>query len=265
MLETLSLKGKTILITGGGTGLGLEMVRATARAGADLVISARRLGPIEEAVREVKDMGRHAMAIQADITDSTQVNRMMEIAFSEFGKIDVLINNAGIVFDDRTPIWDVTDEDWQRGINGNLTGTFYCCRAVAKHMVEQGNGRIINLATGYALRGERDNYMYGCAKAATLQLSRSLTMSLSRHGVTAVTIVPGYFPTHLAQDTGQMASRAEFIPVGRFGAPTEIGLLVVLLASDASSYLNGDFFAIDGGSLAGGFAPTTFAPEIPLP
>ena len=141
MLESMSLEGKTIIITGGGTGLGLEMVRCCARAGADLVIAARRPGPIQEAAQEVRDLGRRALAVPTDVTDSAQVNRMVEQSLAEFSKVDVLINNAGIVSDTRQAIWDVTDEDWRRGIDGNLTGAFYCSRAVAKPMVERGKGR----------------------------------------------------------------------------------------------------------------------------
>lgn len=265
MLASMSLEGKTIIITGGGTGLGREMVRCCARAGADFVIAARRPGPIQETAREVRDLGRRALAIPTDVTDSAQVNRMVEQTLAEFGKVDVLINNAAVLGQPPQAIWDITDEQWRRGIEGNLSGAFYCTRAVAKSMVEKGKGRIINVASGFGLRGNRDGYMYACGKGGVVQLSRALTMSLSRYGITAVTIVPGFFPTNVSEDARQAMSRNEFIPVGHAGDPREIGPLAAFLASDAAAYFNGECFLIDGGGLAGGFAPTGYVPEVPLP
>ena len=127
MLESLSLDGRSVVITGGGTGLGLAMVRALARAGATLTIAGRRSGPIEAAADEVEALGSEAIAVAADVTDSAQVDALMEAAISRFGKIDVLINNAGAVQDNvRKPIWEITDEDWHRIMDVNLTGAFFC-------------------------------------------------------------------------------------------------------------------------------------------
>ena len=263
MLENLSLDGKTIVITGGGTGLGREMTLAMARAGADLVIASRRTGPIEEVAALVRDMGRRSLTVSTDVTDSAQVERLFRTTLDEFGKVDVLLSNAGIVRGQgATPIWDVTDDDWRLGIDTNLTGSFYCARAIARHMVERGEGKIINVASGFGLRGGRDNYMYTCGKGGIVQLTRSLAISLGRHGITSNCIVPGFVPVGEAATVPPQ--RNDFIPTGRGGMPSELGPIAVFLASGASDYMNGEMFIVDGGGLAGGYAPTGHALEIPL-
>ena len=238
MLESLSLDGKSVVITGGGTGLGRAMVRALARAGADLAIGGRRPGPIQEAVDEVKALGRDAVAVPTDVTDSGQVNELISSSIQRFGKIDVLINNAGAVQDNvRKPIWDITDDDWHRIMDVNLTGAFYCSRAVSKPMVDQGHGKIINVASGFGLRGGRDIYMYCCSKGGMIQLTRTLSFNLARHGVTANSIVPGYVPTGNSGATSESLPRSgDFLPIGKLGKPEDFGPLAVFLASSASDY-----------------------------
>lgn len=265
MLEDLSLDDKTIVITGGGTGLGREMTLAMARAGADLVVAARRAGPIEEVATLVRDIGRRSLAVPTDVTDSAQVDRLFQTALEEFGKVDVLLNNAGIVRGQGSiPIWEITDEDWRLGIDTNLTGAFYASRAIAKHMVDRGQGKIINVSSGFGLRGGRDNYMYACGKGGTIQLTRALATSLGRYGVSSNCIVPGFLPTQGTAESRETLPRGEFIPIGRVGDPPEMGPIAVFLASAASDYMNGEMFVADGGGLAGGYAPTGYAPEIPL-
>lgn len=265
MLEKLSLEGKVIIVTGGGTGLGRAMVRALARAGADVCLAARRPGPIEDAAQEVRALGRRAVAVPTDVTDSAQVERMVACAIQALGKVDVLVNNAGLVREHQPkPIWEVTDEEWRVGIDVNLTGAFYCTRAVARHMVERGCGRIINVASGFGLRGGRDIYMYNAAKGGLINLTRALVMSLSRYGITANTIVPGYIPTEGAEAQRASMPRPQFIPVGHFGRPEDLGPVAVFLASDAAAYMNGETIVVDGGALADGYAPTGYAPVVPL-
>lgn len=265
MLEKLSLEGKSVVITGGGTGLGREMTLAMAKAGADLMIASRREGPIQETADMVKDLGRKGFAVSTDVTDSAQVNRLIERALEEFGKIDVMFNNAGIVRGQGSiDIWDITDEQWRVGIDVNLTGAFYCSRAVAKHMVDRGEGKIINVSSGFGFRGGRSNYMYTCGKGGIMQLTRTLATSLGRAGVTSTCIAPGFLPTEGTSESRDTLPRGQFIPIGRVGDPPEMGPIAVFLASSASDYMNGEVFIIDGGGLAGGYAPTGYAPEIPL-
>jgi 2-deoxy-D-gluconate 3-dehydrogenase len=263
--EKLSLEGKGVVITGGGTGLGREMTLAMARAGADIVIAARRAGPIEEVAEEVRALGRKGVAISTDVTDTAQVSRLMESSIAELGKVDVLLNNAGIVRGQGAiPIWEISDDDWRIGIEVNMSSAFYCARAIAKHMVERGQGKIINLSSGFGFRGGRDNYMYCVGKGGIVQLTRVLATSLGRYGITSTCIVPGFIPTEGTDESRLTLPRGEFIPIGRVGHPREIGAVAVFLASEASAYMNGEAFVIDGGGLAGGAAPTGHAPEIPL-
>ena len=263
--EKLSLKGKGVVITGGGTGLGREMTLAMARAGADLVVAARRTGPIEEVTEEVRALGRKAVAVSTDVTDTAQVATLMETAISELGRVDVLLNNAGIVRGQGAiPIWEISDDDWQVGIEVNMSSAFYCARAIAKHMVERGGGKIINVSSGFGYRGGRDNYMYCVGKGGIVQLTRVLATSLGRYGITSTCIVPGFIPTEGTDESRLTLPRGEFIPIGRVGHPHEMGAVAVFLASGASDYMNGEAFIIDGGGLAGGAAPTGHAPEIPL-
>lgn len=266
MLESLSLDGKSVVITGGGTGLGRAMVRAMARAGADIAIAGRRPGPIEEVAEEVKALGRDAVAVPTDVTDSGQVNELIASSIQRFGKIDVLINNAGAVQDNvHKPIWDITDDEWHRIMDVNLTGAFYCSRAVSKPMVDQAHGKIINVASGFGLRGGRDIYMYCCSKGGMIQLTRTLSFNLARYGVTANSIVPGFVPTGNTGATSAAVPRSgDFLPIGKLGRPEDFGPLAVFLASNASDYMTGEMIIADGGGLAGGVTPTGHAPIIPI-
>jgi NAD(P)-dependent dehydrogenase (short-subunit alcohol dehydrogenase family) len=266
LLEQLSLDGKVVVITGGGTGLGLAMVRALARAGANLSIAGRRQGPIDSAASEVQALGGDALAISTDVSDSAQVNRLIATTLEHFGHIDVLINNAGMVQENvHAPIWDITDEDWHRAMDVNLSGAFYCARAVAKPMADRGRGKIINVASGFGLRGGRDIYMYCCSKGGMIQLTRVLAFSLARYGITANNIVPGFIPTRSADSMRETLPRSgAFLPIGKLGRPEDIGPVAVFLASDASNYMTGEMFILDGGGLAGGLTPTGYAPVVPL-
>ncbi len=267
MLERLSLDGQVVVITGGGTGLGLAMVRCLARAGADLVIAGRRPGPIESAAAEVKALGRDALAVPTDVSDSAQADGLIAAAIERFGRVDVLINNAALVSDNApTPIWEISDADWQAALNVNLSGAFYCSRAVSRPMVEQGRGKIINVASGFGLRGGRDIYMYCCTKGGVIQLTRVLSFSLARHGITANSIVPGFIPTTgTDSDIREALPRSgAYLPTGKLGRPEDIGPVAVFLSSRASDYMTGETFTLDGGGLAGGLAPTGYAPLIPL-
>ena len=266
MLEALSLNGKTVVITGGGTGLGREMTLAMAKAGADLIIAARRLAPIEEVAQQVRAIGRKAEAVTTDATDTESVRLLFEHVIKEFGKVDILFNNAGIVREDGPkPIWEITDESWKIGIDVNLSTAFYCSRAISKHMADRGSGKIVNVSSGYGFRGGRDNYMYAAGKGGIVNLTRAMATSLGKYGITTNCIVPGFIPTEITDpDSERSRQRGRFIPIGRTGVPREMGPLAVFLASSASNYMNGEFLVIDGGGLAGGIAPTGHAPEIPL-
>ncbi len=267
MLERFSLDGRVAVVTGGGTGLGLEMVRHLARAGANVAIAGRRPGPIEDAVAEVEALGRQAIAVPTDVGDSAQANALIEATLAHFGRVDVLINNAALVSDSvPTPIWDIADEDWQTALNVNLSGAFYCSRAASKPMADQGSGKIINVSSGFGLRGGRDIYTYCCTKGGIIQLTRVLSFSLARYGITANSIVPGFIPT-VGTDSEireALPRSGQYLPTGKLGVPEDIGPVAVFLASPASDYMTGEILTLDGGGLAAGLAPAGYAPVLEL-
>ncbi len=251
------LAGQVAVVTGGGSGLGRAMAIGLASAGASVAVIGRRVDPLRKTVESIAALGRTGYATSADLTRSEDVERAMGEVERELGPIDTLVNCAGLVSDQGgAAIWDLSDEDWQTGMNGILNPAFYCSRAVAKGMCDRGSGKIINISSGLGLRGARDNYMYACAKGAIIQLTRSLAMSLGRWGVTSNCVAPGFFPTEATDASPMALPTARFIPVGRTGRPEELAPLVVWLASPASDYMTGEVFIIDGGGLAGGYAPT---------
>ncbi len=267
MLETFSLDGKVVVITGGGTGLGLAMVRALARAGANLALAGRRAGPIEGAAQEVIDLGREALVVTTDVTDSKQVDHLISTTLDRFGQIDVLINNAGAVQENvRKPLWDITDDEWNLVMNVNLSGAFYCARAVSKPMADRGKGKIINVASGFGMRAGRDIYMYCCSKGGMIQLTKVLSFNLARYGITANSIVPGFIPTTSTDSEirSTLPRSGEFLPIGKLGTPEDLGPVAVFLASEASDYMTGEMIIADGGGLAAGVTPTGHAPVVAL-
>ncbi len=267
MLETFSLDEKVVLITGGGTGLGLAMVRALARAGANLALAGRRAAPIEGAAQEVVDLGREALVVTTDVTDSKQVDHLIAATLDRFGQIDVLINNAGAVQENvRKPLWDISDDEWNLVMNVNLSGAFFCARAVSKPMADRGKGKIINVASGFGMRGGRDIYMYCCSKGGMIQLTKVLSFNLARFGITANSIVPGFIPTTSTDSEirSTLPRSGDFLPTGKLGSPEDLGPIAVFLASEASDYMTGEMIIADGGGLAAGITPTGHAPVVAL-
>ena len=264
VLDKLNLDGKIAVVTGAGRGLGRAMALALADAGCDIVASARTHPQIEETAELVRANGCRSLVVPTDITDPASVQAMVDATIAEFGRIDILLNNAGgATAGMGKPLEEVTDEEWRLGIDTNLSGTFYCCRAVIPHMLRQGGGKIINLTSGFGLRGGRDNFMYTTAKAGLINFTRSLAITYADRNIQANLIAPGLFP----HDNSAMAEwwrGGKFVPMGRLGRDEELGPLCLFLASDLSSYMNGDILALEGGGLSGGHAPTGFAPVLPL-
>jgi NAD(P)-dependent dehydrogenase (short-subunit alcohol dehydrogenase family) len=273
ILERFGIEGKVALITGGGTNLGKAMSHALARAGADIAVAGRTPETIEETAAEVRTIGRRSAAVPADVTDSAQVDRLMSRVLKEFGRLDILINNAGVargiepsprdpVPKEPGPIWEWTDEMWRRGIDANLTSVFYCCRAVSKHMIARKSGKVINISSAAGLRAARSLFTYCSAKAGVIMLTKTLALTWARENIQVNCIAPGIFRTP-ETDPGVVSLAAGTIPMGRCGEAEEIGPLAVFLASDASNYITGECFVIDGARFVG-YAPAQYAPVIHL-
>lgn len=263
MLETLELDGRAIVVTGSGRGLGRAMALALAEAGASIVCAARTQEQIDSTVAEIAGQGGSAIAVRADVTDSKQVNAIVDACVAEYGKIDVMFANAGIGGGVNAEFWDYPDDAFEEVLAVNLKSNFYSSRAAAKAMVDQGGGGVIvNTASGTALRGNR-GFAYPTAKGGVISLTKSMATMLWAHGIRANVIVPGYVsqrPAANAEEQQIRENRGQFVPVRRLGEWWELGPLAVFLASDASSYITGQQFIIDGGGLAGGLGPTPFAP-----
>jgi NAD(P)-dependent dehydrogenase (short-subunit alcohol dehydrogenase family) len=270
VIERFDLTGKVIVITGAARGLGKQMTLALAKAGADVLTADLLTDQNEQTATEVRDLGRRAVAVTLDVRDSRQCDELIQRCLKEFGRIDVMLSNAGIGEGRglNKPLWEVSDADWADNIAINLSSAFYCARAASRPMIEQGHGVIINLGSGTALRGSPQIFPYAASKAAVISLTKSLAVMLARHNIRVNCIIPGEFarrPSANEQEERFWADRGRFFPAQRVGEPWELGPLAVFLASDASSYLTGQGIPVDGGFLAGGYAPIPFAPAASLP
>jgi NAD(P)-dependent dehydrogenase (short-subunit alcohol dehydrogenase family) len=246
------LTDKIALVTGGGRGLGRAIALAFADEGAHVAVASRTREQLGEVAQEIRSRNRRGVAIEVDVTDSKSVAQMVETARKEFGRIDILVNSAGAGWASR--MVDTSDDVWKLLIDTNLTGTFYCCRDVARLMIEQKSGIIINLASVAGVKGPPGLGAYAASKGGVIMLTRVLALETVRHNVRVNAIAPGYFRTDMNAailDDPEMGPKiVGRIPMRRVGRPEEIGPLAVYLASDQASYVTGEVYFISGGEMA---------------
>lgn len=242
------LLGKVAIITGARQGIGSSVAVAMARAGANLMLVSRSISEEDEVVATIKSLGRKVLTCGIDVSDRQAVQKMVDTTLQEFGRVDILFNNAGI--SNPAMLWKMTEEQWDQVINVNLKGTFNCIQAVAKPMIEQKRGVIINVTSSAGLLGTVGQINYTAAKGAVYALTKSAAKELARYGITVNCIAPmavTEMTKTIATDERFRDKYLERIPMGRFADPEEIGPMVVFLVSDQANYITGQTICIDGG------------------
>jgi gluconate 5-dehydrogenase len=249
MAQLFSLDGRVALVTGASRGLGWAIAEALAKHGAEVVLSSRDQSALDRRAGALAAQGHRAHAMAFDVADRPAAAAAVHAVATEHGRLDILVNNAGIVH--RDPITELADADWDRVIETNLTASFRLAREAAQHMVAQGHGRIINTTSIMGPIARPGVGSYVAAKAGLAALTRTLAVELGPKGITCNAIAPGYISTEMTADLQANPDFDSFVctrtPLGRWGAPEEIGAVALFLASDAASYVNGHVLVADGG------------------
>ncbi len=255
MMDIYDLTGKTAIVTGGSQGLGESFARGLAKAGCSLVLTARTLSKLEKVAEEMARYGVRALPVQMDVNKREDIEAMVKEAVDKFGKIDILINNAGISAVNEAE--NMTDSEWESVIRTNVGGVFRCSQVVGREMLKQGSGKIINIASMYSFVGASyvPQVSYTSSKAAVLGLTREMAVEWAPKGVQVVALAPGLFRS--AQTIWAFEENKELgekllarIPMGRMGKLEELEGTIVYLASEASGYMAGQTLTLDGGFLS---------------
>ncbi|HEY9738811.1 MAG TPA: 3-oxoacyl-[acyl-carrier-protein] reductase [Trichocoleus sp.] len=242
-----ALQGQVAIVTGASRGIGRAVALTLAAEGASVVVNyASSSGAADELVAQIAEQGGSAIAVQADVSKADQVDAMVSAAIEKWGRVDILVNNAGITRD--TLLLRMKPEDWQAVIDLNLTGVFLCTRAVAKGMLKQRSGRIINIASVAGQMGNPGQANYSAAKAGVIGFTKTIAKEMASRGVTVNAVAPGFITTDMTDGLPNTDEILKFIPLGRFGQPEDIAGMVRFLAADpAAAYITGQTFNVDGG------------------
>jgi NAD(P)-dependent dehydrogenase (short-subunit alcohol dehydrogenase family) len=250
----LDLDGRTAVVIGGTSGIGRAIAHGLAEAGADVICSSRRQEQVDAAAVEIESIGRRSLRITSDVSDKPSIEHLLGECVAAFGKVDILVNSAGRT--KREPTLDLDEETWNGILETNLTGTLRTCQVFGRHMIANGYGRIINIASLSTFVSLFEVAAYSASKAAVASLTKSLAIEWAKNGVNVNAIAPGVFRTALNEKLLDESERGrEFLtrtPMGRFGKVEELAGAAVFLASDAASYVTGEVLVVDGGFLASG-------------
>lgn len=250
----LNLGGRVAVVIGGTSGIGRAISHGLAEAGADVVCTSRRVEQVETAAADIEALGRRTLRVASDVSDKQSLSNLLDECVAVFGKVDILVNSAGRT--KRTPTLDVSEDEWNEIMETNLTGTLRACQVFGGHMVANGYGRIINIASLSTFVSLFEVAAYAASKAAVASLTKSLAIEWAKNGVNVNAIAPGVFRTALNTKLLDETPRGqEFLtrtPMGRFGNVEELAGAAVFLASEAASFVTGEVLVVDGGFLASG-------------